>query len=47
MSLKITLSIDENYNKKFGLIAEKEYSDKSKLLRKWIDQNFKEEYNHD
>lgn len=42
MSKKITLSIDEEHNKRFKLIAKKEYTDKSKLLRKWIDEYSKE-----
>lgn len=41
---RISISLDEKYNQKFELIAKKEYTDKSKLLRKWIDQNYKEEY---
>ena len=44
MSKVISISLDEEYNKRFEKIAKAEYSDKSKLLRKWIDQNYKEEY---
>lgn len=44
MSKKVTLSLDEENNRRFKLIAENEYSDKSKLLRKWINENFKQEY---
>lgn len=44
MSKIVTISLDEDYNRKLELIAKAEYSDKSKLVRKWIDQNFKEEY---
>ena len=46
MSVTINISIPKNYLKKFDLIVEHEWSDRSKLIRKWIDQNFKEEYNN-
>jgi hypothetical protein len=38
--------MNEEYKRRFDLIAINEYSDKSKLVRKWIDNNFKEEYNN-
>lgn len=41
----VNILLSEKHYQKFELIAKNEYSDKSKLLRKWIDQNFKEEYN--
>lgn len=44
MSKLVTISLDEDYNRRFGLIAKNEYSDKSKLVRKWIDENFREDY---
>ena len=44
MSKRTTISLDEDYNRRFKLIAKKEYSDQSKLVRKWIDENFKPEY---
>ena len=44
MSKVVGFYLDDEYNKKLEQIAKAEYSDKSKLLRKWIDQNFKEEY---
>ena len=44
MSKTLTVSINDVYLKKLDLIAEHEWSDRSKLLRKWIDENFKEEY---
>lgn len=43
-TLQISITLNETYKKKFDLIVEHEYSDRSKLLRKWIDENFKEEY---
>ncbi len=43
-SNQITITINEPYLKKFDLIADAEYTDRSKLVRKWIDQNFKDEY---
>ena len=39
----ISISINEKYLKKYDLLVKKEYSDRSKLLRKWIDENFKKE----
>lgn len=44
MSKTLTISINEEYLKKYNIIAAKEFSDRSKLLRKWIDENFKPEY---
>lgn len=41
----VTIYMNEEYKRRFDLIAINEYSDKSKLVRKWIDNNFKEEYN--
>jgi len=46
-SKKFTISLESEYNEKWELIAKKNYSDKSKMLRKWIDENFKEEYRND
>ena len=46
-SKKYTISLEDEYNEKWELIAKKNYSDKSKMLRKWIDENFKEEYRND
>lgn len=43
-SSQITITINEVYLKKLDLIVDAEYTDRSKLFRKWIDQNFKEEY---
>lgn len=47
MSKTLTISINEEYLKKFNIIVEKEFSDRSKLIRKWIDENFKPEYKED
>lgn len=47
MSKIITISLDEEYNERFEIIAKHFYSDKSKMLRKWIDENYKEEYKTD
>ena len=44
MSKNITISMKEGYVKKLDLIAKNEWSDRSKLIRKWIEENFKEEY---
>ncbi len=44
MSKVVHIALNESDYMKFEQIAKAEYSDKSKLLRKWIDQNFKEEY---
>ena len=44
MSKRTTISLDDEYNRRFKLIAKNEYSDQSKLVRKWIDEKFKEEY---
>jgi len=44
MSKVVGFYLDNEYNRKLELIAKAEYSDKSKLLRKWIDENYKEEY---
>ena len=41
------ISLEPEYNEKWELIAKKFYSDKSKMLRKWIDENFKEEYRNE
>lgn len=43
-SKKYTISLEPEYNEKWELIAKNKYSDKSKMLRKWIDDNWKEEY---
>ena len=47
MSKVISISLDEEYNRRFESIAKKEYTDKSKLIRKWIDMNYKEEYDNE
>ncbi len=48
MSSKVVgVLLSEEHLEKFEIIVEKEYSDKSKLVRKWIDENFKEEYEKD
>ena len=48
MSIKIyNVSLEPEYNEKWDLIAKKTYSDKSKILRKWIDENWKEEYKNE
>ena len=44
MSIQINLTLDNLSLKMFDIIVEKEYSDRSKLMRKWIKENFKEEY---
>lgn len=44
MAVIINVSLDEDSLDKFNLIAKNEFSDRSKLLRKWIYQNYKEEY---
>ncbi len=38
------VSLEPEINKKWELIAKAEYRKKSELLRKWINENFKEEY---
>lgn len=43
MSKIITISLDDEYIRKIDLIANNEYSDRSKLVRKWIDENIKGE----
>ena len=44
MSKTLTVSINDEYLKKFDTIVKNEFSDRSKLLRKWIDENYKPEY---
>ncbi len=44
MSKTINLSIDDESLERFDKIVKNEFSDRSKLLRKWIMQNYKEEY---
>jgi len=41
---KVTISLENSYIRKIEIIARNEYSDRSKLIRKWIDENFKKEY---
>ena len=41
---KVTISLENKYIRKIEIIAKMEYTDRSKLIRKWIDANFKEEY---
>ena len=38
------ISLTEDYNRRFKLIAKHEYTDRSKLVRRMIDEKFKEEY---
>lgn len=38
------VSLESEYNVKWELIAKAEFRKKSGLLRKWIDENWKEEY---
>lgn len=45
--IRISIDLDEDLFKKYELIAKREYSDKSKLLRKWISQNYKDEYSQE
>lgn len=40
MGDSITLSIGEEYLEKYNEIVKKNYSDKTKQLRKWIDQEY-------
>ena len=47
MSKVVHVALDEEDYQKYELIAKAEYSDKSKLLRKWINENFKEEYDNE
>jgi predicted transcriptional regulator len=48
MSSKVVgVLLSDEHREKLEIIAEKEYSDKSKLIRKWIDENFKDEYKKD
>lgn len=47
MSKVVNFSLDDEYVSKMDIIAKKEYTDRSKLLRKWIDQNYKEEYRNE
>lgn len=44
MSKSINFSLEEEYVIKMDKIAKAQYSDRTKLLRKWIDLNYKEEY---
>ena len=44
MSINVTLSLDREYLRKMDEIVKRLYTDRSKLLRKWIDQNYKEDY---
>jgi len=37
---RICLTLNDEYLKRLDIIAKREYSDRSKLLRKWIDENF-------
>ena len=41
----INFVIEQEYVERMDKIAKKQYTDRTKLLRKWIDENFKEEYN--
>ena len=40
MNKTINISIKEDYLEKFDNITKREYSDRSKMLRKWIDAYF-------
>ena len=44
MSKIVNFWLEEEYLTKMNQIAKSEYTDRTKLLRKWIDQNYKEEY---
>lgn len=43
MSKVVNFSLDDNYVSKMNEIAKREYTDRSKLLRKWIDKFYQEE----
>ena len=36
------VSLEPEYNEKWVLLAKKNYTDKSKILRKWIDENWEQ-----
>jgi len=38
------VQLEKEYVEKFNLISKKEHRKKADLIRKWIDENFKEEY---
>jgi len=44
MSNRITISLNDEYKHRLNLIAKNEFTDNSKIIRKWIDENFKPEY---
>ena len=44
MSKVLNFVLEEEYIERMDKIAKKQYTDRTKLLRKWIDVNFKEEY---
>jgi len=43
-TIRILITLDEEYKRKIDLIAEKEYTDRSKLIRRWIDNHYIENY---
>jgi len=43
MSKVVGFYLNEEYIKKLAVIIKKEYTDQSKLLRKWIDEHYKED----
>lgn len=43
MSKSINFSLEEEYVIKMDKIAKEQYSDRTKLLRKWIDEHYKED----
>ena len=44
---RITLSLSEEHYKKLSELAALQHSDKSKLFRKWIDENYNRERERD
>lgn len=44
MSNRITISLNDEYKERLDLIAKNEFTDRSKIIRKWINENFREEY---
>ena len=45
MSKNITLSMDMRYKKRLEILADIEYTSKNKLVRRWIDEHFEENFN--
>ena len=44
MSKILNFVLEVEYIERMDKIAKKQYTDRTKLLRKWIDTNYKEEY---